>query len=428
MAQTTTLCEASSFRRRRVPKGYAVVDGRCRRAFLVALGALVLAWSQAAYAVGIFLPATATDFKPAVDQGVRKAALAKPGRRVRVAHEALNAGRDDLEIAGEGRLLLNVRDRVQLDVVVDRTARTGWGYSLSGRVVGEGVGFVTLVVHGEAVAGSIWTPASAYELNHLGDGIHALRDVTNAPPLECGGMLHSELPPAEATAHQGGTDDGSVVDVLVVWSPGAEDEFGSPRGEPQMLLGIDMMVAYANDALERSGALFTFRLVGAEKVDYADSWRWGDLKLDRVHDLRNALGADLVYLLSAFGPGRNHGAFSLGPLNGRTLAHEFGHALGMGHERIERQFGGPLRSYSHGFTTPDCDGTIMSYDSECNHRFRASVPLYASPWRYSPRDGSPLGVARLSKTRGARGPADAILTLNRNRHRVANLRPSHGRD
>ena len=400
------------------------------------LGATALAMTGGLHAAGLFQPVGTAEVVPATKStSVRRSANDAWERPVGIDRHELAAARDDVERAGIGRLLLNVRNGVQLDVVVERTAPTRWGYSLSGRVVGERVGFVTLVVHGGAVAGSIWTPDSAYELSHLGDGIHALRDVTNAPPFECGGVLPSEMA-ADTTAHQGGTDDGSVVDVLVVWTPEAH-EYHIGGGEPQVLLQIDMMVAYANDALERSGAFVTFNLVGAEKVDYVEAEHHfidlgrladpDDGHMDHVHDLRDVLGADLVYLLFGVHAAANGGAFSVGDDNGLTLAHEFGHAFGIGHERIESFVG--LRSYRHGFTTENCEGTIMSYSLECSQRFRfRELPLYASPWRYSRRDGSPLGITRYSKKRGTSGPADAVLTLNRNRHRIANLRQSHSGD
>ena len=401
----------------------------------LALGAVALAMAGGLHAAGLFQPAGTAEVVPATKStSVRRSAPEAWERHVVIDRHELTAARTDVESAGAGRLLLNVRNGVQLDVVVERTAPTRWGYSLSGRVVGERVGFVTLVVHGGAVAGSIWTPDSAYELSHLGDGIHALRDVTNAPPFECGGVLPSEMA-ADTTAHQGGTDDGSVVDVLVVWTPEAH-EYHIGGGEPQVLLQIDMMVAYANDALERSGAFVTFNLVGAEKVDYVEA-PFIDLRrladpndghMDHVHDLRDVLGADLVYLLSGSTAG-NLGAFSAGPDSGYVLAHEFGHAFGIRHERIEPRYGGRLGPYRHGFTTENCEFTIMSYGLACRHRFRfPRPPLYASPWRYSRRDGSPLGITRYSKKRGTSGPADAVLTLNRNRHRIANLRQSHSGD
>ena len=350
-------------------------------------------------------------------------------RRVRIARHELAAARADVGSAGSGRLFLNVRDGVRLDVIVERTAPTRWGYSLSGRVAGGRVGFVTLVVHEEAVAGSIWTPDSAYELRYLDGGVHALRDVTNTPPVECAGAVPAELSALDTTvqANPDDTDDGSVVDVLVIWTPAAEEVVG---GEVSMLSLIDRDVAFANDAFERSGAFVFLNLVGAERVDYLETDMYADLDrlsipddghMDRVHDLRDALGADLVHLKTTSDGGV---AYLLGAFSINVFAHEVGHNFGIGHERIE----GPTAGYKNGFTAlarRSCAPSIMSYGVECSSGgYIDSPPFYASPWRYSPGDGRALGVTRFSKKRGARGPADAVLTLNRNRHLVANFRPS----
>ena len=398
-----------------------------------ALGAAAVALAGGHYAADLFLP---------VGPGVAAAARTGPAgrsaatvpdaweRRVRVARHELAAARANVESAGAGRLLLNVRDGVRLDVVIERTAPTRYGYSLSGRIVGGAaqVGFVTLVVHDDAVAGSVWTPDSAYELNYLGGGVHALRDVTNAPPIECGGAVPAELSQADAaTSAEGSPDDASVVDILVIWTPAAEDQAG---GEVQMLSLIDQRVASTNDSFERSGVFVSLNLVGAERVDYVELDPYTDFgrlvdpsdgHMDEVHRRRDALGADLVHLRSVgnLGLGSIGGAFSM-----NSLAHEVGHNFGIWHERHEFRGASGPRGFRHGFTTAArCANTIMSYGGECAAGSRR-VPLYASPWRHSPRDGDALGATRFSKDRGARGPADAVLTLNRNRHRFANLRPS----
>ena len=236
-------------------------------------------------------------------------------QRVRIARQDLSAVRDDVEGGGAGRLVLNVADGAHLDVVVEQTAPTKWGYSLSGRVAGGDVGFVTLVVHEEAVAGAIWTPNAEYELSYLGGGVHALRDVTNARRFECGVGLPSDLSAADATA-QGGADDGAVVDILVVWTPEAEEEYGG--GEPQVLSRIELLISYTNDALERSGAFVALNLVGAEKVDYVETDSATDISrlrdsddghMDGIHEERDALGADLVYMLTARPAGPSGGSF-----------------------------------------------------------------------------------------------------------------------
>lgn len=403
--------------------------------FAIALGTLALGLAGAAHAAGILLPLP--DIAPS-----RLAASAGGGslaagaeRRVRIVRHELVAAREAVENAGAGRVLLNVGEGVNLDVVVERTAPTRWGYSLSGRVAGSSVGFVTLVVHEEAVAGSIWTPAGVYELGYLGGGVHGLREVANAP-VDCAGGLRTELPAADTNRQDSGSDGSVVVDILVAYTPAAEENAG---GEPQVLSRIDYLVAFANDAFERSGALVALNLVGAEPVGYSEVDRWTDLHrlidpddghMDGVHDVRDALGADLVYLLFGGGGGRGQvlGPFSVGSGLGTTFAHEVGHNMGLLHDRYEA---GP-ETFAHGLVAAEamiCEGTIMAYPNQCRDRGRRLdvVPFYSSPWRYSMHTGRSLGMSRYSNGRGVRGPADAVLAINRNRHAVASFRSTEVR-
>lgn len=410
----------------------------------VLLGAVAVVLGNGLHAAGLFLPAgpgAADDAGPGATAGARgrstSAAAGARERHVRVARHQLAAARAAIESAGAGRLLLDLADGVRLHVAVERTAPTKFGYSLSGRVVGGAarVGFVTLVVHEEAVAGTIWTPDSAYELAYLGEGVHALRNVTNKPHVECAGALPSEFSALDANvqASPDGTDDDSTVDILVVWTPAAERQEG---GEQQMLSRVEIEIAYANDAFARSGALVSLNLVGAERVDYSEADMFTDIDrlsdpddghMDAVHDRRDALGADLVHLRAGLpsdraggivvGIAQFHGAFSI-----NALAHEIGHNFGIRHDRGDSlRVGG---TYNFGFTTGGCQPTIMSYNTRCPSGSNPIRPHYASPWRYGPGNGRALGVSRFSKERGLDGPADAVLTLNRNRHRIAKLRPS----
>ena len=139
-----------------------------RRSIPVVFAAVSLGVAAGAYASELFLPqADATSLNSTADSRAEGAPVGSWERRVGINRHGLIAARNDVENAGTGRLLLNVKDGVQLDVAVERTAATRRGYSLSGRVVGKNAGFVTLVVHGNAVAGSIWTPD---EIGHIGGG------------------------------------------------------------------------------------------------------------------------------------------------------------------------------------------------------------------------------------------------------------------
>ena len=396
-----------------------------------ALGAAALALASGLHAGDLFLPAGATG-APGAPAAKSAAGDNAWKRHVRIARHELDAARDRAEGPGEGRLLLNVRDGVRLDVAVERTAPTKWGYSLSGRVAGGG--YVTLVAHDEVVAGTIWTPDASYELMPAGGGVHALRDVTNEPPIECGGILQPELDSSDDAAHGVDAGDVSVVDILVVYTPAAEEEVARERSltpaDARLWIAAfnDLGIAIANDAFERGGAFVSLNLVGFEKVEYESPTRGegsGVLGSDEVKALRDSLGADLVHATvgccygAAIGGGRSYLTAGSSVV---FIAHEIGHSFSIGHERSEAL--GSWAPYQHGFTSGSCEITIMSYGTDCFRYVRASPPAFASPWRYDRGSGRAMGVSRFSKDRGSRGPADAILTLNRNRHRVANYRPS----
>ena len=79
---------------------------------------------------------------------------------------------------------------------VEQTAPTfSGGYSVAGRIVGEPLGTLTLVVNGETVVGTVRLPGETYRIRSMGDGLYTISEV-DEPPLTCG----VEGPHAE-TAH-----------------------------------------------------------------------------------------------------------------------------------------------------------------------------------------------------------------------------------
>ena len=82
-------------------------------------------------------------------------------------------------------LYLNLFDDVVLTGIVDSTAPTlSGGFSLSGRLVEEPLGSVTLVVNGEVVAGTVRTLERTFQIRTMADGLYAISEVKPAP-LEC---------------------------------------------------------------------------------------------------------------------------------------------------------------------------------------------------------------------------------------------------
>ena len=66
------------------------------------------------------------------------------------------------------------------------------GYAVSGRLVGDPLGSMTLVVNGERVVGTVQSPEGTYRIRSIGAGLFAVSEVEE-PPLECGvGEPHSE--------------------------------------------------------------------------------------------------------------------------------------------------------------------------------------------------------------------------------------------
>ena len=88
--------------------------------------------------------------------------------------------------ARSGVLTLNLFDDASFTGLVRSVAPTfSGGYSLSGPLAGVEMGTMTLVVNGEVVAGSVWTPAATYRIRPAGAGLHAVSevDLSRLPPL-----------------------------------------------------------------------------------------------------------------------------------------------------------------------------------------------------------------------------------------------------
>ena len=229
-----------------------------------------------------------------------------------------------------------------------------------------------------------------------------------------------------------GTD--VTIDVAVVYTPAARDAAG---GVAAIEAEIDLMVAAANQAYEASGVHHRLALVERSEVSYAETGdssldlrRLGDPSdghLDRVYEMRDRVGADLVHLVvgdsDVGGRAYLSGAFSLG--RRCCFAHELGHNMGLSHERYQvhhHEDGvGPHPAYGYvnqrafepGAPPSSCWSTIMAYGTRCaDEGLRVSgVGRFSSPRQE--HEGAPLGVPyKGNGESGLTGPADAVAVLN----------------
>ena len=105
-----------------------------------------------------------------------------------VQTEAVSPRSGDRDAAPEpdATLILNLFQDVVFTGTVEHTAPTSsGGYSISGRLVEEPLGTLTVVVNGETVAGSVRTLGGTYRIRSVGGGLYAISEVEE-PPLNCG--------------------------------------------------------------------------------------------------------------------------------------------------------------------------------------------------------------------------------------------------
>ena len=359
--------------------------------------------------------------------------------RLSQAHEALAEGRGV-------ELTVNLPD-LRLPVVLTSTSDTARGYALTGRVANDPLSSVNVVVNGRSVAGNIRRAGELHTIRTAGAG-HLVEtlDGLALPRCEVGRLGDREAAqarplqnPAVANIGQAGgaEDDGTEIDVLVVYTPSGKRSAGGHQGIRTL---IELVVQETNQAYRDSDVRQRIRLVAATEVDYelqdfvADDLRHlterADGHMDEVHEMRDLYAADLVLLFRPFGGGvawlpedpSAATAESLGfsVSNWHVFAHELGHNMGLMHHRANDPGNLPY-PYSHGYRFRH-DGveydTVMSDPSLALLRF--SNPRHLFPNNL----GVPLGVPGDTPTSSPDGPADAARSLNETAKAIANFRPS----
>jgi peptidyl-Asp metalloendopeptidase len=272
----------------------------------------------------------------------------------------------------------------------EKAFSTGW--ILSGMLANVQGSEVILSTGGDGLSLSVTLPGKSYTVRAVSARVY--RVVQRNPRISR--VEWDPLPPPGSpstglSAQGGGSDDdGSRIDVMVVYTPQARME------SFDILNDIQTAVALANEGYENSGINQRLRLVHAAEVNYDETghdfssildhltYSAGssqDLSgfLDEVQQMRDAYNADLVSLVvtggdwcglgwlmtpdwisTGFAP-YGYSVIGSGCLVGSyTLTHEMGHNMGAQHNRQNASGGGAF-PYSYGYWLPNHTYTIMAY-------------------------------------------------------------------
>ena len=203
-------------------------------------------------------------------------------------------------------LVLNLFDDVVFTGIVEHVEPTASGHALWGGLDGVELGTMTMVVNGSIVVGTVRTPYAVYSIRTAGDGTYVIRQVDESSLPPPGEPLEPTLPPRDTRTEADDVppDDGSEIDVMVVYTPLARRQQG---GRAAIEALIDLLVAETNQAYENSGVIHRIRLVLREEVDYVEDGDSGidlhrlanypDGYMDHIHMLRDRYTADLVHIL-----------------------------------------------------------------------------------------------------------------------------------
>ena len=346
------------------------------------------------------------------------------------------------DLTAEDGLTLNLFADVELVAVLDRVEPSyGGGFTWVGQVQDEPLSAVTLVVSEGMMAGTVVSPQGLYQIRYAGNGVHAVHEIDpSAFPPEAEPIPVEQPEGTAADAVPAATaDDGSVIDVMVVYTPAARDATG---GGPAMTNLINLAVAETNQSYLNSGIIQRLNLVYATEVAYTetsfsaalyDLTGTSDGKMDIVHTLRNTYYADevvliiddpeycgLAWLMQDVSTSFQDHAFAVVNWYCATgyysFGHELGHNMGAQHDHYAVDKYGQAAGaywYSYGYVnTSRRWRTVMAYNDACGDLgfYCDRIPHWSNP--SVPYDGYPTGASN----------ADNQLTLDNTAWTVANFR------
>jgi hypothetical protein len=373
-------------------------------------------------------------------------------------------------------------DDLAVDVEVTGSARTAsGGIALTGRIASnphssavlvDNDGVLSVMVSSPMLRlGVRGSPQSGYLASQFSPGGHddVSHDDSVTIPAEAlakaAELAKAETPAKAASASKAGVaDDGSLIDIMVLYTPAARTLRG---GAAQIEADIDAQVAFANLVFENSNVIPRLRLVHKGEIAFTEGNLFSDLPylnnvgnianlnstVLRIAALRNAYKADLVSVWGspwsdrcgvAYRPATETvGASIFGTFLVRaactepgniTFVHELGHTLGLQHdiyvEPNVRTFLSPEGqpptnlvevNYARGYVdTTNRFLTIMAYPDKCVDLGITcnTIPFFADP--AATHDNSAFHAAAVPAPRGHAVNGDDHRAINDTRDSIAN--------
>jgi hypothetical protein len=341
---------------------------------------------------------------------------------------------------------LNLFDGVTYFAQADRIEKTVAGIAWIGHLQGLDLSQVILVIHGNIVSGNISAPGLRYHIRFAGGGAHEVQEIDpsrfprDEPYVPIPGESALGSRAAKDLEQNAQADDGSTIDVMVVYSAAAR---AGAFGTTAIKGLIDLAITETNQSYLNSGIAQRVRLVHTEELAYSETGKLDDALncvtsatdgcLDNVQTLRNTYGADLVsfwvetgdgcgigWLMSSVSPSFESYGFSVVERSCATgyfsFGHELGHNMGARHDAYMDKNTTTPYPYAHGYLNTAAASpwrTIMAYNDAC-----AAVGKTCTRIQY----WSNPTISYAGAAMGIAASADDRRALNNTAYTVANFR------
>ena len=358
--------------------------------------------------------------------------------------------------------MLNLFPDASYQAVIDRIDATANGYVWVGHIPGVELSTVTLAREGDVMYGSIFTRNAVYIVRPTSGGDHVIEQIDQSSlPPEADPIATSTPAPSEpATNPTTSADDGSFIDVMILYTPSAAAAVGGSSGIAAL---VSNAISTTNTTYANSGITQRLRLVYSGQVAYTETGGSTGISTDLnnitdaigafagVPALRDAYGADLVSLLTntpgsaycgiawlmqsvstSFAPHGYSVVEQQCAVGNLSFPHELGHNMGARHDWYVDGGTSPF-SYAHGYVNTVARWrTVMAYNDVCGAQgfVCTRLPYWSNPG--ATFNGAPMGIPGGTNSSGScygnigNPPCDADdhRALNNTALTVANFRAS----